>query len=93
MASAAAASPASPSRASNVTSNGNADEEHGIEFAGLFGTVLISDCLVRGSFEHNLKITNTSGTLDSLNIKTSTFDHASVPVSPAGGNGILITLQ
>jgi hypothetical protein len=78
---------------SNVTANGNADEEHGIDFANLFGTVVISDSLVRGSFEHNFKITNTSGTLDSLNIKNSTFDHLSVPVSPAGGNGVLIVMQ
>ena len=78
---------------SNLTNNGNADEEHGIEFANVSGNVTISNSMIRGSFEHNLKITNTSGTINSLNISSSTFDHLSVPVSPAGGNGILITLQ
>ena len=76
-----------------ISGNGNAVGENGIEFTNLLGTAVISDTTVHNSFSDNLKITNTSGTLNSLNIKNSTFDQSSIPVSPAGGNGVVITMQ
>jgi hypothetical protein len=77
----------------NIANNGNADEEHGIDVVNLLGTVTISNSSVTGSFEHNVKITNTAGTLSSLTVTGSNFSQASIPVSPAGGNGFLMTTQ
>lgn len=78
---------------SNVTGNGNADEERGIDFSNVTGNIVIDSTIVRDSFEDNFKLTNTSGTIDTLNIKDSTFDHTSIPAPPAGGSGVLIALQ
>jgi VCBS repeat-containing protein len=78
---------------STVTGNGNAVGEHGMEFANLAGNVLISGTTVHNSFSDGLRITNTSGTINTLNIKNDTFDQSSIPTSPAGGNGILVDLQ
>ena len=78
---------------STVLDNGNADEEHGIDMTGLTGTAAIENSTIRGSFEHNFRLLNTSGTLDTLEITDSTFDHLAVQSGVAGGSGVLITLH
>ncbi|WP_218029109.1 beta strand repeat-containing protein, partial [Segetibacter aerophilus] len=78
---------------SNLTNNGNADEEHGIEFANVMGTVTLTNSTIRGSFEHNFKITNTSGTINNLNVTDCTFDHLAIQSGAAGGNGFLVVTQ
>ncbi|MCA1683735.1 MAG: right-handed parallel beta-helix repeat-containing protein, partial [Actinobacteria bacterium] len=78
---------------STILNNGNADEEHGIDMTNLTGTATIDNSTIRGSFENNFRLLNTTGTLTSLAITDSTFDHLAVQSGPAGGNGVLITLQ
>jgi VCBS repeat-containing protein len=78
---------------STVSGNGNAVGENGIEFTNLAGNVLISGTTVHNSFSDGLKIANTSGTINTLNIKNDTFDQSIIPVTPAGGNGVLVDLQ
>jgi hypothetical protein len=78
---------------SSILNNGNGDEENGLDFTNLTGTAVIEDSLVRGSYEDNFRLTNTSGTLSSLNVTGSTFDHLALQSSPAGGEGIQIVLQ
>ena len=79
---------------SSVLNNGNADEEHGIDMTNLTGTAAIDNSTVRGSFEHNFRLLNNSRRpLTGLEITDSTFDHLAVQAGPAGGNGILVTLQ
>ncbi|HEX8126840.1 MAG TPA: Ig-like domain-containing protein [Allosphingosinicella sp.] len=75
---------------STVLNNGDADEEHGVDLLNVTGALLIDNVTVRGSFEHNFKLNNTAGTLDTLNIKNSTFDHLALQSGAAGGNGVLI---
>ena len=81
----------------NTTSGFNGDnvgqDEASAGFDGLTGTVAITNCTISNAVEHNMRVTNQSGTIDSLNIKGTTFAQASVPGSPAGGNGLLITMQ
>jgi hypothetical protein len=48
---------------------------------------------VSGSFEHNVKILNTSGILNSLSVAGSSFGHGSIPGGAAGGNGFLLVTQ
>ncbi|HEX8513225.1 MAG TPA: Ig-like domain-containing protein [Allosphingosinicella sp.] len=78
---------------STVLNNGNSSGENGIDMAGLTGTAAIDNSTIRGSFEHNFNLLNTAGTLDSLAITDSTFDHLALQSGAAGGNGVLITLQ
>jgi hypothetical protein len=77
---------------SMILNNGNADEEHGVDLSNVTGTLTVSDTTIRGSFEHNFKLNNQVGTVDSLVIKNSTFDHTAVQSGAAGGNGVLITI-
>ena len=77
----------------NISNNGNASGEQGMDFTNLLGTVSVTNSSVTGSREHNFKITNTSGTLASLSIDGSNLSHTTIPVSPAGGNGFLMTTQ
>ena len=70
-----------------VNSNGNAVGEAGVEFDGLFGTDSIFNSTVTGSAEDNLVVRNTSGTLDSLVVISSTFSSN----SSIGSDGILVT--
>jgi Big-like domain-containing protein/cadherin-like protein/VCBS repeat protein len=67
---------------SNLTNNGNAAAENGIQFgeatgsvAGAFGTVSITNTDVTGSAGNNVHIRNTSGTLDNLTVTNSTFNN------------------
>ena len=78
---------------SAILANGDGNEEHGIDMTGLTGTAVIDGTTVSGSFEHGFRLLNTSGTLDSLAITDSVFDHLAVQSGPAGGNGILVVLQ
>ena len=78
---------------SSILNNGNASGENGIDMTGLTGTAAIDNSTIRGSFQHNFNLLNTAGTLDSLAITDSTFDHLAVQSGAAGGNGVLITLQ
>ena len=75
---------------STVLNNGNADEEHGVDLSNVTGSLLVDTSTVRGSFEHNFKLDNQVGTLNTLNIKNSTFDHLAIPGGAAGGNGVLV---
>ena len=66
---------------SNLTNNGNATAENGIQFgeasgsvAGLLGTASITDTDVTGSAGNNVHIRNTSGTLDSFIVTNSSFN-------------------
>ena len=77
----------------DVENNGNADEEHGMDLTNVTGSLSLTNSTILGSYEHNFKLTMTSGTLSTLTVTGSAFRHASVPVSPAGGNGLLITTQ
>jgi len=74
---------------SSVLNNGNGSLEHGIDLNNVTGSLLVDTVTVRGSFEHNFNLNNQSGTLNTLNIKNSTFDHLAVP-GTGGGNGVLI---
>ncbi|HEX8126699.1 MAG TPA: Ig-like domain-containing protein, partial [Allosphingosinicella sp.] len=77
----------------SILDNGNSDEEHGIDLTGLTGTAVIDGTTVRGSFENNFELSNSSGILDSLIIADSVFDHLAVQSGPEGGNGIFIDLS
>jgi hypothetical protein len=82
-----------------VSGNGNAAGESGLDFNGLFGNAAITNSTVTGSREHNVLISNMSGTLSSLTITGSTF---SSPVSasmdgvsvtlPSGSTGVITTI-
>lgn len=69
-----------------VTSNGNAAGEAGIDLANLFGTSTWSGITVSGSAESNAVIRNSSGTLTSLTVTSSTFSNN----SSIGGDGFLM---
>lgn len=71
---------------SNVTANGNAVGEAGLDFSGLFGTASITNSTVSGSAEDNVVIRNTSGNLASLTVRGSTFSSN----SSIGNDGFLI---
>jgi hypothetical protein len=58
-----------------------------VEFDGLFGTDSIFNSTVTGSAEDNVVVRNTSGTLDSLVVISSTFSSN----SSIGSDGILVT--
>ncbi|WP_367874648.1 Ig-like domain-containing protein [Luteolibacter sp. Populi] len=73
---------------SNVTGNGFS----GIDLSSLWGTVEISGCTISGSAQENLIISNTDGTIDSLNVKNTTFDHPTIGTS-GNRNGLVIGLQ
>ena len=67
---------------SNLSNNGNATAENGIQFgeatgsvAGLLGTASILNTDVSGSAGNNVHIRNTSGTLDSLVVTNSSFNN------------------
>src|SRR6185369_5026357 len=77
----------------NISNNGNAVGEQGMDFTNLLGTVSVTNSSVTGSFQDNFRITNTIGTLASLSINGSNLSQTTVPVSPAGGNGFLMTTQ
>ena len=76
---------------STVLNNGDADNEHGLDLNNVTGSLLVDTSTVRGSFEHNFSLNNQSGTLNTLNIKNSTFDHLAIQSGAAGGNGVLVT--
>jgi hypothetical protein len=69
-----------------VTSNGNAVGEAGIDMANLFGTSTWSGVTVSGSAEDNVVIRNSSGTLASLGVTGSTFSSNSA----IGNDGFLV---
>ncbi|MEN3369734.1 MAG: hypothetical protein V7609_1877 [Verrucomicrobiota bacterium] len=77
----------------DIENNGNAVGENGMEFSNLTGTVSVTNSTVSGNFSDNFKIINTSGTLSSFTVSGSSFSQSSIPVSPAGGNGFVLTTQ
>ncbi len=52
--------------ASDITGNGNAAGESGLDFTGLTGTVSLTGATVSGSADRNVSIVNSSGTLDAI---------------------------
>ncbi len=78
---------------SSILNNGNASGENGIDMTGLTGTAAIDNSTITGSFEDGFSLLNSSGTLDSLAITDSTFDHLAVQSGAGGGNGVVILLQ
>ena len=70
-----------------LSNNGDAVNEHGLEFRDLHGTVVIDNTQVTGSAEDALRIFNDAGELSDLDIANSTFTLN----SPAlGNNGLNI---
>jgi hypothetical protein len=69
-----------------VTNNGNAAGEAGIDLSNLFGTSTWSGITVSGSAEDNVVIRNSSGTLNALNVTLSTFSNN----SSIGNDGFLM---
>ena len=63
-----------------VTGNGNAGGEHGLDFAGLTGTSTLTDSNVSSNADSNVVVSNASGTLN-LNVNRGTYSGA------AGGQG------
>ena len=74
-------------RSSTVSANGNAAGEAGLEFDNLLGTDSVLSSTITGSAEDNLVVRNSSGTLDSLVVLSSTFSSNSA----IGNDGILVT--
>lgn len=71
----------------NVTSNGNASGHSGIELTELTGTASMTNTVVTGSANHNVRVANTSGTLTSFNVSGSTFGTTNAII---GGDGFLV---
>jgi methionine-rich copper-binding protein CopC len=71
----------------NVSGNGNAVGERGIELNGLTGTATIGSSTFTGSAEDNANIVNSSGSLN-LSVTGSTFSNTS---ALTGNDGILIS--
>ncbi|QQR73648.1 MAG: tandem-95 repeat protein [Holophagales bacterium] len=69
-----------------VTSNGNAAGEAGIDLAGLFGSSTWSNVTVTGSAEDNVVIRNSSGTLNGLTVTGGNFSSN----SSIGNDGFLV---
>ena len=65
----------------SVTNNGNAIGDNGIEIANLTGTSTVSSSTVSGSFENNVTISNTAGSM-TMNVTNSTFSNTNA----ASGN-------
>jgi parallel beta-helix repeat protein len=74
-------------KSSTVSGNGNAVLEAGVEFDGLFGTDSIISSTITGSYDDNMVVRNTSGTLDSLVVVSSTFSSN----GSSGNDGLLVT--
>jgi hypothetical protein len=70
----------------NVSNNGNAVGENGLDFTGLTGVALLSNSTFTGSAETNVNIVNSSGTLN-LGAPGSTFSNTS---TATGNDGIHI---
>jgi Domain of unknown function DUF11/Bacterial Ig domain/RTX calcium-binding nonapeptide repeat (4 copies) len=70
----------------NVTNNGNAAGEAGIDLSNLFGTSTWSGITVNGSAEDNAVIRNNTGTLTNLSVTGSTFSNNSA----IGNDGFLL---
>jgi hypothetical protein len=71
----------------NVTNNGNAVGEYGIDMTELTGTGGMTGVTVSGSAERNVRIANTAGTLSSFNVTGSTFSNTNMIT---GDDGFLI---
>jgi len=71
----------------NVTANGNASGESGIELTQLTGTASMTNTVVTGSGDRNVHIANTSGTLTAFNVLGSTFSATNVAT---GSDGFLV---
>lgn len=69
----------------NVTGNGNAVTERGVEITNLLGTASISSSSVSNNAEDNLYVVNNTGTLTLLTVTNSTFSNTSATV---GNDGI-----
>lgn len=71
----------------NVTNNGNAVGDRGIEMTGLFGSGSMSNCTVTGSAETNIRISNDGGgTLTAFNVTSCTIGNTNMTT---GDDGIL----
>jgi hypothetical protein len=65
----------------NLTTNGNATAENGLQFgeasgtvAGITGTLTLTNTSITGSAGNNVHIRNTSGTLTAMNVSGSSFN-------------------
>jgi hypothetical protein len=74
----------------SVTNNGDAVAEDGIYLSNLSGTATITGTTVTGSAHNNMTIDNTTGTLASLAISTSTFSSNGAAF---GNNGVLVQIR
>ncbi|AKS41561.1 tandem-95 repeat protein [Wenzhouxiangella marina] len=70
-----------------ITNNGDAVDEGGLRFEDLLGAATISNTTISGSAEHNIEITNVSGTLSPLTISNSTLSTNSAVL---GADGLLL---
>lgn len=76
---------------STVTGNGDAVNEGGLRFTNLLGMSAISNSIITLSAEHNVEITNTSGTLTQLLIDNSLISDNTA--SGLGADGVLFEAQ
>jgi hypothetical protein len=56
-----------------ITGNGNAVGERGLDFTGLTGSAAVTGATVSGSAEDNMRVSNDSGTLNALTVTGGTF--------------------
>jgi hypothetical protein len=68
----------------NVTANGNAVGERGMDITQLTGSGSMTNCTVSGSAEHNVNIANTTGTLTALNVTGSSFTNTNITTGDDG---------
>lgn len=73
-----------------VVENGSGVQENGLRFTNLTGQASLTNILVRQSSEHNVSITNTSGTLN-LAVAGSRFDNTNLVAT--GADGFFIEMQ
>lgn len=81
---------------SNLTNNGNATAENGLQFGeatgttpGVFGTVAITNTVINSSAGNNVHIRNVAGTLASFTVTNSSFNDL---IDATGANSFLFEI-
>jgi hypothetical protein len=74
--------------AAQITGNGNAVFERGLDFTDLTGSAALTGATVSGSADDNVRVSNDSGTLDALTVNGGTFATNSTTI---GNDGIMLT--
>lgn len=69
---------------------GNADEEHGITMDNLAGSASILNTTIDNAADHNVRVVNSSGTLDLLRVEDGVFTGGGA--STHGGSGVYVKL-